>query len=130
MPTGAGAEYPGFADQNVQPSERPFAEITEESFHLQYNVNALGAILTAQEAIKRFGADGGSIINLSSIVGSHPVPGDAVRVHEGRNRNADQDWRSNWHHAKSACIHSALRHMIDYHHKKASGADCASSPDE
>jgi 3-oxoacyl-[acyl-carrier protein] reductase len=28
-----------------------------------------------QEAIKRFGADGGSIINLSSIVGSHPVPG-------------------------------------------------------
>jgi 3-oxoacyl-[acyl-carrier protein] reductase len=28
-----------------------------------------------QEAIKRFGADGGSIINLSSIVGSHPVAG-------------------------------------------------------
>jgi 3-oxoacyl-[acyl-carrier protein] reductase len=27
-----------------------------------------------QEAIKRFGADGGSIINLSSIVASHPVP--------------------------------------------------------
>jgi 3-oxoacyl-[acyl-carrier protein] reductase len=27
-----------------------------------------------QEAIKRFGAEGGSIINLSSIVGSHPVP--------------------------------------------------------
>src|ERR1700680_4656233 len=27
------------------------------------------------EAIKRFGADGGSIINLSSIVGSHPVAG-------------------------------------------------------
>ena len=39
-----------------------FAEITEESFHLHYNVNVLGAILTVQEAIKRFGADGGSII--------------------------------------------------------------------
>src|SRR5256714_1412590 len=52
-----------------------FAEITEESFHLHYNVNVLGAILTVQEAIKRFGADGGSIINLSSIVGSHPVAG-------------------------------------------------------
>src|SRR5713226_5548621 len=52
-----------------------FAEITEESFHLHYNINVLGAILTVQEAIKRFGADGGSIINLSSIVGSHPVPG-------------------------------------------------------
>src|SRR5207302_1972082 len=52
-----------------------FADITEQSFHLHYNVNVLGAILTVQEAIKRFGADGGSIINLSSIVGSHPVPG-------------------------------------------------------
>src|SRR6202021_2111828 len=52
-----------------------FAEISEESFHLHYNVNVLGAILTVQQATKRFGADGGSIINLSSIVGSHPVAG-------------------------------------------------------
>src|SRR5437868_13415750 len=52
-----------------------FAEITEESFHLHYNINVLGAILTVQEAIKRFGTNGGSIINLSSIVGSHPVAG-------------------------------------------------------
>src|SRR2546423_5991074 len=52
-----------------------FAEITEDSFHLHYNINVLGMILTVQEAIKRFGADGGSIINLSSIVGSHPVAG-------------------------------------------------------
>src|SRR5258705_236234 len=52
-----------------------FAEITEEGFHLHYNINVLGAILTVREAIKRFGADGGSIINLSSIVGSHPVAG-------------------------------------------------------
>lgn len=50
-------------------------EITEESFHLHYNINVLGTILTVQQAIQRFGADGGSIINLSSIVGSHPVPG-------------------------------------------------------
>jgi 3-oxoacyl-[acyl-carrier protein] reductase len=52
-----------------------FGEITEESFHLHYNINVLGTILTVQQAIKRFGADGGSIINLSSIVGSHPVAG-------------------------------------------------------
>jgi 3-oxoacyl-[acyl-carrier protein] reductase len=52
-----------------------FADISEETFHLLYNINVLGAILTTQEAIKRFGADGGSIINISSIVGSHPVPG-------------------------------------------------------
>ena len=52
-----------------------FAEIAEESFHVHYNVNVLGTILTVQEAIKRFGTDGGSIVNLSSIVGSHPVAG-------------------------------------------------------
>jgi 3-oxoacyl-[acyl-carrier protein] reductase len=52
-----------------------FAEITEESFHLHYNINVLGSILMVREAIKRFGARGGSIINLSSIVGSHPVAG-------------------------------------------------------
>jgi 3-oxoacyl-[acyl-carrier protein] reductase len=52
-----------------------FAEITEENFHSHYNINVLGAILTTQEAIKRFGEEGGSIINLSSIVGSHPVAG-------------------------------------------------------
>jgi len=51
-----------------------FADITEESFYVHYNINVLGSILTVQEAIKRFGA-GGSIINLSSIVGSHPVTG-------------------------------------------------------
>jgi 3-oxoacyl-[acyl-carrier protein] reductase len=51
------------------------AEITEASFHLHYNINVLGTILMVQEAIKRFGTDGGSIINLSSIVGSHPVVG-------------------------------------------------------
>src|SRR5256885_8361919 len=42
---------------------------------LHFNINVLGAILTVQEAIKRFGVDGGSIITLSSIVGSHPVAG-------------------------------------------------------
>src|ERR1700746_1093025 len=43
------------------------AQITEESFHLHYNVNVLGTILAVQEAMQRFGPDGGSIINLSSI---------------------------------------------------------------
>jgi 3-oxoacyl-[acyl-carrier protein] reductase len=52
-----------------------FSDITEESFHLHYNINVLGSILTVQEAMKRFGSEGGSIINLSSIVGSHPAAG-------------------------------------------------------
>lgn len=52
-----------------------FTEITEQSFHKHYDINVLGTVLTAQEAIKRFAPEGGSIINLSSIVGSHPVAG-------------------------------------------------------
>jgi 3-oxoacyl-[acyl-carrier protein] reductase len=52
-----------------------FTDITEEGFHMMYNINVLGSILMVQEAVKRFGAEGGSIINLSSIVGSHPVAG-------------------------------------------------------
>jgi 3-oxoacyl-[acyl-carrier protein] reductase len=52
-----------------------FTDITEESFYVHYNVNVLGAILTVQQAIKRFGAEGGSVINISSIVGSRPVAG-------------------------------------------------------
>src|SRR5579872_530086 len=31
------------------------AEITEDSFHLHFNINVLGAILTVQEGIKRCG---------------------------------------------------------------------------
>src|SRR5438132_13738756 len=50
-------------------------DITQESFHFHYNINVLGVILAAQEAIKRSGTEGGSIINLSSIVGSHPGAG-------------------------------------------------------
>jgi 3-oxoacyl-[acyl-carrier protein] reductase len=53
----------------------PFTEITGESFHKHYNINVLGSILMTQEAVKRFGPEGGSIINFSSIVASHPVPG-------------------------------------------------------
>src|ERR1700680_4017938 len=41
-------------------------EITEEQFHRQFNTNVLGLILAIQEAVKLFGADGGSIINIGS----------------------------------------------------------------
>ncbi len=43
-------------------------DITEEHFHKQFNLNVLGLILTLQEGVKHFGAVGGSIINMSSIV--------------------------------------------------------------
>jgi len=41
--------------------------ITEEHFHKQFNVNVLGLLLTSQAAVRHMG-DGGSIINVSSLV--------------------------------------------------------------
>ena len=52
----------------------PFVATTEDTFHWHYNINVLGPVLTTLEAIKYFGPEGGSIINISSIVGSHARP--------------------------------------------------------
>ena len=44
----------------------PLEEITEEQFHRQFNTNVLGLILATQEAVKHFGPEGGSVINIGS----------------------------------------------------------------
>ena len=46
----------------------PLEEVTAEHFHKQFDLNVLGLILASQEAVKHFGAGGGSIINISSVV--------------------------------------------------------------
>jgi 3-oxoacyl-[acyl-carrier protein] reductase len=56
----------------------PLEAITEEHFHKQFNLNVLGLILTAQEAVKRFGPDGGSIINISSIASTYAPAATSV----------------------------------------------------
>lgn len=56
----------------------PIESITEAEFRRQYDTNVLGAILTIQEAIKHFGPQGGSIINLSSVVATNPWPQTAL----------------------------------------------------
>jgi 3-oxoacyl-[acyl-carrier protein] reductase len=45
----------------------PLEEITEDEFHREFNINVLGTILTTKEAVKHFGPNGGSVINISSI---------------------------------------------------------------
>ena len=52
-------------------------EITEEHYHRQFNVNVLGLLLTTQAAVKHIG-EGGSIINISSVVTSLTPPASAV----------------------------------------------------
>ena len=53
-------------------------EFTEEQFHRQFNTNVLGLLLTTQEAVKQFGAEGGSIINIGSTSSSLTPPTTAV----------------------------------------------------
>jgi 3-oxoacyl-[acyl-carrier protein] reductase len=52
----------------------PVEEIAEEEFHREFNINVLGVILTTQEAVKQFGADGGNIINIASTAVSMNMP--------------------------------------------------------
>src|SRR2546428_8817337 len=49
-------------------------EITEDEFHREFNINVLGTILATKEAVKHFGPNGGSVINISSIASAgHPM---------------------------------------------------------
>jgi 3-oxoacyl-[acyl-carrier protein] reductase len=56
----------------------PLGEITPEHFHKLFDLNVLGLLLTTREAVKLFGDNGGSIVNISSIVGQMPTQGAAV----------------------------------------------------
>ena len=55
----------------------PLEGITAENFNKQFGLNVLGLILTTQEAVKHFG-DGGSVVNISSVVGKLALPGATV----------------------------------------------------
>ena len=48
----------------------PLEAVTEESFHKQFNINVLGLLLVTQAAVARFNPEGGSIINIGSVVAS------------------------------------------------------------
>ena len=56
----------------------PLEEVTEERFHKQFNLNVLGLLLTTQEAVKHFGSEGGSVVNVSSVVSTLGLPGGSI----------------------------------------------------
>ena len=56
----------------------PLEAVTEESFHRQFNTNVLGLILATKEAVKYFGDNGGSVINIGSVVSRITPPNSAV----------------------------------------------------
>ena len=55
----------------------PLDAITEEHFHQQFNVNVLGLLLVTQAAARHLG-EGGSIINIGSVVSRITPPNSAV----------------------------------------------------
>ena len=56
----------------------PLEEATENEFHRQFNTNVLGLILAIQEALKHFGAEGGSVINIGSSASAITAPTTVV----------------------------------------------------
>lgn len=54
------------------------ADITDEEFHRQFNINVLGLLLASREAVNNFNENGGSIINIGSAVTAITPPGSAV----------------------------------------------------
>lgn len=53
-------------------------DLTEEAFHKQFNLNVLGYLLATKEAVKHMPVDGGSIINISSILSTDPYLASSV----------------------------------------------------
>ena len=56
----------------------PLEAVTEEEFHREFNINVLGLLLATQEAVKHFGAEGGSVINISSAATALTPPTSAI----------------------------------------------------
>ncbi len=62
----------------------PLEAITPEHFHSQFNINVLGLLLTTQAAVPLFPAEGGSIINISSVVATlAPANGSVYSATKG-----------------------------------------------
>jgi 3-oxoacyl-[acyl-carrier protein] reductase len=56
----------------------PLETVTEEEFHREFNTNVLGLILATREAVKYFGPEGGSVINIGSTASQVNPPGMVV----------------------------------------------------
>jgi len=56
----------------------PLEEVTENEFHREFNTNVLGLILATREAVKYFGVEGGSVINISSVASSVTPPASVI----------------------------------------------------
>lgn len=56
----------------------PIEQITEDSYRRMFDLNVLGTVLSTQAALKSMNGNGGSIINLSSVVSLTPPPATSI----------------------------------------------------
>ncbi|MGC4087167.1 MAG: glucose 1-dehydrogenase [Polyangiaceae bacterium] len=56
----------------------PLEAVDVPHFTRQFDTNVLGPLLATREALGYFGGEGGSVINVSSVVSSNPVEGALV----------------------------------------------------
>jgi len=56
----------------------PLEEITAEEYARQYNTNVLGLLQATREAVKYFPAEGGSVVNISSIASTFAPPTTSI----------------------------------------------------
>jgi 3-oxoacyl-[acyl-carrier protein] reductase len=56
----------------------PLDQVTTEDFHRIFNLNVLGLLLASKESLKYFGPEGGSIINIGSVVSSLTPPQSSI----------------------------------------------------
>jgi len=56
----------------------PLEQVTAEEYQRQFGINVLGPLQATREALPLFGPEGGSVINISSIVSRMGIPGSSV----------------------------------------------------
>lgn len=56
----------------------PLEELAEDEFHREFNTNVLGPLLVIREALKQFGPNGGSVINIGSGASRMCPPGFSI----------------------------------------------------
>jgi len=56
----------------------PIEEVVEADYRRQFDTNVLGVLLATREAAKRFGPDGGAVINISSAATTVDIPTASV----------------------------------------------------
>jgi NAD(P)-dependent dehydrogenase (short-subunit alcohol dehydrogenase family) len=68
--------------------------VTPDGLHGQFDTNVLGPILATQEAVKQFEPEGGSAVNISSIVSIEPHP--YTLIYSATKAAVDNNFSTHW----------------------------------